>query len=294
MKWFQLDALTTEDPRLLEIITKAGEIADGPSDEWRRHAVLGVLLATWCFTARQDTARPGYAEYSDRRPIAARVIAEAIRVDPGFFSALMSAAAALGHIDPDQWANGTIMFPAMVNRADTYTKRKREKQRDVRQAKVRKGPGSSRVRTQDTQSAAPVMSSSVVSGSDLLGSDRPQVDALVQLWNEIRTGPKVTGKLTETRKNQVGAALRRHPNLADWRVVIGWLNGQTWMNAPGTGTHPTWRATLDFLVKPGNMAKYLEQARLDQGPAGTRGRDASRGRTGFDRTKYDQFKGGGE
>lgn len=93
--------------------------------------------------------------------------------------------------------------------------------------------------------------------------------------------------MTATRQQRIRAALKAYPNLTDWKQVIQWVNSQPWMNAPGTGDHPTWRADLDFLAKPGNLAKYLERARLDQATrTGPIGRDATKGRTGVEPKKY--------
>jgi hypothetical protein len=116
------------------------------------------------------------------------------------------------------------------------------------------------------------------------------VDALVLLWNELRTpGPKVRQVGGELRQ-KLQRAMKTLPNLDDWRTVIVFLNGQGWANAPGTGTHPNWRAGLDWLAKPGKCAEYLERAQLDQAQrktdGGLVGRDAARGRTGVDRDKY--------
>jgi len=95
--------------------------------------------------------------------------------------------------------------------------------------------------------------------------ERTQVDSLVTLWNqERRPGPKVTPGLTDARRKHYGAAMRANPNLDDWRVVIRWLNGQAWANAPGAGDHATWRATLDWLTRPQKLNDYLERARLDR------------------------------
>jgi|WetSurMetagenome_2_1015567.scaffolds.fasta_scaffold138163_2 uncharacterized protein YdaU (DUF1376 family) len=102
--------------------------------------------------------------------------------------------------------------------------------------------------------------------ADLLSDSGPdQVDALVTLWNtERRPGPKVTMPMPAKRRQHLAAAMRESPNLDVWRQVIRWLNDQAFANAPGAGHQfPDWRATLDWLAKPGKLAEYQERVRLD-------------------------------
>lgn len=87
--------------------------------------------------------------------------------------------------------------------------------------------------------------------------------ALVATWNEHRTPGPTVSKVTPERKRLYDRALAAEPNLEDWRVAIAWLNRQPYANAPGTGEHATWRASLDWLAKPGQLAKVLDNARTD-------------------------------
>lgn len=88
-------------------------------------------------------------------------------------------------------------------------------------------------------------------------------DALVVLWNEQREpGPKVQD-LTLKRRRRYQQAIVARPLRAEWIHAIRWLNDQAYANAKGTGEHPTWRATLDWLAKPGQLAAVLEQAETD-------------------------------
>ncbi len=142
-------------------------------------------------------------------------------------------------------------------------------------------------------SASAVPSVKNTEGPSLFDDSEPtSVDALVEVWNtERQPGPKVTRTLPAARRQAAQRALKEVPNLADWRIVIRYLNSQPFANAPGTGSHGTWRASLDWLIKPGKCAEYLERQRLDGTRAGERdgelvGRDASRGRTGWQRGKY--------
>jgi hypothetical protein len=88
-------------------------------------------------------------------------------------------------------------------------------------------------------------------------------ERLVALWNAKREpGPKVT-VITASRQLAYTNAAGESPNPSDWTIAIEWLNRQAYANAKGTGPNPTWRATLDWLAKPGQLAKVLEQAQTD-------------------------------
>lgn len=92
--------------------------------------------------------------------------------------------------------------------------------------------------------------------------------ALVDLWNSIVTSPipKVT-KLTSDRKAKIDARLQLYPDLEVWRPVIVWINAQSWCRAPGTGAHPNWTATLDWLCKSdGQVQQYIERANTSHPP----------------------------
>jgi hypothetical protein len=92
---------------------------------------------------------------------------------------------------------------------------------------------------------------------------RPTPDDLQAVWNATRSpGPKVED-LTPDRRKRYSKALETKPNLHEWELVIRWINAQPWANAPGTGEHANWRATLDWLVKPGKLGEYLERANTD-------------------------------
>jgi len=85
---------------------------------------------------------------------------------------------------------------------------------------------------------------------------------VIAVWNETVTSPiPKASRLTPERTKRITARLVSYPNLSDWILVIGWLNRQAWCRAPGTGNHPTWTATLDWLCKSDdNVQKHLEQA----------------------------------
>ena len=88
----------------------------------------------------------------------------------------------------------------------------------------------------------------------------PTATDVVEIWNNIVTAPipKVE-KLTASRKRKIDARLKSYPELETWRTCITWLNGQAWCRAPGTGDHPDWAATLDWLIKNDDpMTRTLE------------------------------------
>lgn len=89
---------------------------------------------------------------------------------------------------------------------------------------------------------------------------------IVSLWNQLVTPPipQVT-KLTTDRKAKIDARLKTVPDLASWRTAISWANGQDWMRAPGTGQHPNWTVTLDWLCKnDGNLIRCVERAHAER------------------------------
>lgn len=87
---------------------------------------------------------------------------------------------------------------------------------------------------------------------------------LIAVWNALREpGPKVGSVPTANRSRHLGRALDEHPRRDDWSTAILWLNRQRFANAPGSGDAPTWRASLDWLAKPGQLEQVLESARTD-------------------------------
>lgn len=116
---------------------------------------------------------------------------------------------------------------------------------------------------------------------------------LMQLWNRCRTkGPQVES-LTPQRMEIYHRALKAKPDLAEWELVITWLDGQAWANAPGTGDHPNWRATLDWLAKPGKLQQWLEKAKADKAGGGGNGGGNGNGRVKPTAGKYSDLKDDG-
>lgn len=110
----------------------------------------------------------------------------------------------------------------------------------------------------------------------------PTAKDLVATWNgERKPGPKVA-ELTPQRQQLYDRALAAKPRLADWRTAIAWLNTEAFANARGTGDHGTWRATLDWLAKPGKLVEILDRAAASVAP-----RTTGTGRTTVIPGKYD-------
>lgn len=92
---------------------------------------------------------------------------------------------------------------------------------------------------------------------------RPTPEDLQGRWNAVRDpGPKVDA-LNADRRRRLTKALDAAPNLDEWELVVRWINAQPWANAPGAGDYPNWRATLDWLCKPGKLHEYLDRAKAD-------------------------------
>ena len=87
--------------------------------------------------------------------------------------------------------------------------------------------------------------------------------AVVAVWNETVTSPiPQVQKVTASRAALLRKRLIAYPDVGDWQIVITYLNSQAWCRAPGTGKHPQWTATLDWLIRDETtFQKYLEQAR---------------------------------
>ncbi len=312
MKWFQVDTLATDDPRITEIWTRLMRACDGfPPTEWTRLVVFGVLLDVWCYIGRQDKARPGWGEYSDGRPIPPVVFAARLGIHQTVFEAIMQAAADSGHIDPEQWTTKQlIVLPAMISRADIYTKRrahldKLKPVKGLRRATKNKTTANS-VRTNPDTDGSSVTVVVPVDVSVDQGDSKGDLDlqppepgspdeglnpaGLIKLWNEhrkpgphiLQSNPKLVGQLRR--------AIQATPHRDDWVVVIEWLNGELWANGPGTGDHPTWRAGLEWLSRPGKVSTYLERARLSANSGKLKGRDVRRGQPGVEPGKYAGLK----
>lgn len=88
-------------------------------------------------------------------------------------------------------------------------------------------------------------------------------DGVVAVWNATATRPfaAVRLPLAPERAARLARACKVVSDLEDWRRLVAWMNGESWMRAKGTGPHPTWVASLDWLVAtPGRVQQYLDRA----------------------------------
>lgn len=114
----------------------------------------------------------------------------------------------------------------------------------------------------------PLRSATAKRETTLLDAATPAMQArltaeeLVDMWNALVSSPipKIT-KLTNDRKAKLEARLKTFPDRQTWETVIRWINGQDWCRASGSGEHPNWTATLDWLCKnDGTVQRWLERA----------------------------------
>jgi hypothetical protein len=111
MKWFQLDTDTPQDPRIVEVLERMGN--EG----------FGGLIRLWCFVANHGK-KPGWSVDSRRRPIQKQALIHASGLPENKFTDLMTILAENGHVSKKRWDTaGLVIFPAMVRRADIYTRR---------------------------------------------------------------------------------------------------------------------------------------------------------------------------
>jgi hypothetical protein len=111
VKWFQVDSDTPNDPRIKAILREMG--AEG----------VGGLFLLWCFIADHG-CKPGRSIDSSNRPFPVADLIEATRLDKAKFERLVTICTDCGHFTKDAWVKRQeIAIPAMLRRADTYTRR---------------------------------------------------------------------------------------------------------------------------------------------------------------------------
>lgn len=263
----------------------------------RAQAAAGATFLLWCYVANHGKGEPGLGLRADGTALSmAEMASECLFDSEDALVDLLDYMAGLGHVHQAIWQQKRIVFlPAMWERVSAYYRGKARKMNyqtaqevvaavldgTIRDHLGHAGAGkalptkpTNQPNKQDPQREG---------GPDLFSDTGPdQVEAVVQLWNtERRPGPHIAK--AGSRAAGIRKVLKDYPNLEDWRTVIRYINRQQWCNAPGTGTHPTFRMGMDTLVRPGQFQKLLEQAATDKGaasPDGVVGRDNSKGRTG--------------
>lgn len=292
MKWFQHDADARQDPKLKVLIAGGGAAAYG--SYW--------MLAE--FIAQRGEGEPGWGTKADGSSLDAFDMAIEAGLDgEDALGAFLDRLAALRLIDRDVWATRRVVFmPAMAKRADEYTRKKaRRKSGDAGETSgaVDQMSGHNADRPVDVD----VQDQNNDQDPEPVGlpmDDGPnQVDRLVAIWNtSAAPGLPRVALLTDERRRKFGAALARHPNLADWERVIKFLNTSNWWlgkSDKGRG-HDNWKGNLEYLAKPGKLQEGIERADAAGGRSnhaagtGTRsgGVDAATGRVQPRPGKYSQ------
>lgn len=138
MKWFANDSDADQDPKIKALIRKFELVGELLASRYHdpnlktlvANAGVGALWRTWCFVSRHGAAVDpagvplvGWSLDSRGEPYPV----EDMAINAGFtieqFEDLMAFCADRGHIDPKQWRRKIVVFPAMIKRADEYTRK---------------------------------------------------------------------------------------------------------------------------------------------------------------------------
>lgn len=282
VKWFQCDSNEPNKPAV-KAIMRAGVVAPEA-----HQAAFGALILLACYVAAYGEQEPGVGVKADGQPLNLREMASECHFrDTDSLRRFLGECAEQGHVDSDAWlGKGIVVLPEMRKRADNYTKRA------LRES-------SPKVRTPAAQQPnLPVMSCTVpevpevhdLSGSRDTGSaglplgGEDQVDGLIKAWNDEAHAslPRVRNP-GPARRGVYARALRNHPDLAKWRLVIRHLNSSQWW-LHGGKEHPNWRGDLDYLCQSSGskferqLAKYEADQRAAGSPQRGQRIDAQRGR----------------
>lgn len=94
--------------------------------------------------------------------------------------------------------------------------------------------------------------------SDLFGqeavADDPRPADMVAAWNEAAAGRIPKARLTDGRKTRLAAWLARHGTFEEWKVLVRRVNASAFLR----GEKREFVATLDWVLKPENLAKIVE------------------------------------
>jgi hypothetical protein len=116
MKWLQLDTDMPHDPKIRAVDRALG--VEG----------VGGLVQLWCFVARHG-AQPGRALDTAGERLPLEDIRDATELDEAKFQQLLDICLRTGHFKRDEWEQRQgIWIPAMQRRADTYTRRKQQRE----------------------------------------------------------------------------------------------------------------------------------------------------------------------
>jgi len=216
VKWFRVDSNTPGDPFIRRVIRNFGN--EG----------LGGLFRLWCFVAEHGK-EPGKAIDSRGVPYRMDALLEASGLPEPTFNALLEMSLEDGHLDRDSWAEGIAHFPAMVERADEYTKRSKRQQKSL-----------------------------FDSGDD--AATMPEVEAFIETWNDTMTPTlaKCQAK-TPARVAHIRARLKER-TLPEWVEVMTRIKASAFCN--GTNDRG-WKASIDWLIGSPDVAVKVLEGKYD-------------------------------
>lgn len=257
MKWFQVDSDTPNDPKIKAII-KVGLPHPTPGQ-----AAAGALLLLWCYIADHGGGDPGEGVDGDGLPLPLGEMADECHFPATEdLIAWLDFLASKRHIDHERWqANQTVVLPAMRNRADAYA---RSKGRGDDRKLARPGENSPLQHKTGQHTTAQDQDLFALAGD---GAVTLKPEHLAEVWNQHRTQGPAVRQITDSRRTAYRRALQIEPDLVKWGLLVQWIETQKWMNASGTGDHPTWRADLDFVTKPKQIGKLFDRMAADRGRA---------------------------
>jgi hypothetical protein len=143
VKWFQVDSDTPNDPKMKAVVRELG-----PSG-------IGGLFLIWCHIADHGLRKPGWSIDSSGKPMPLADLIETSNLTPTDFDRLASLCVSSGHWLKKPWATRRVIaIPAMVRRADTYTKRLVRTRAEVRSPAVERNFDNKT--TQDKQMNTPL------------------------------------------------------------------------------------------------------------------------------------------
>lgn len=298
VKWFQVDGDTPNDPKMKALMRRG--VAANASQ-----SAIGAVFLLWCFIAWHGEGEPGEGVRHDGRALNLQDMAdECLFSSVDELKALLDHLAERGHIDPDRWRDGVVFLPAMNRRGLVYLRSKGRlpgaKGEKVATTKAQSGagrapsghhagterapggtvraPGGGKTPLQDTTEQDATEQNQ---GQGLPFDSETTAAKVLQLWNaERKPGPLVRLPVDAKRMKNLAAVVRTYPDLADWRLVVRFINSQPWANAPGDGDHAEYRLPLDLLLRPGKFGAMLDRARMAPAAGTAGGRNAAKGRTG--------------
>lgn len=240
MKWFENDSHADLDPKIQALIERYGN--DG----------VGVMWRTWCLVARVSTGegkqRIGWSVDSSGKAYPVEDLARNAGVSVERFEEIMTFLAHRGHLSIRLWLSKKIVcLPAMIKRADEYTKRKLRQENALQAPDVRRSSGDRPVTIPNTtiqdirsdrSTAAPRRRTRKVDlqpsplfaefWSALPKGMKVAKQAAIEAWDQLKIDGKLDSELF-VRETLI-------PALTSQAAALGWCQ-------PGGSLHPhpsTW------------------------------------------------------